>query len=103
MRIAPSMKASMVLSFLSLMALLSLTGNYDNKQHAAAQLTTQNPFANNTETIAELENVLGDQNPHIILNGTNIANPNNTLPDSININIKEDCMQLPNSVHMYCP
>jgi hypothetical protein len=103
MRIAPSMKASMVLSFLSLMALLSLTGNYDNKQHAAAQLTTQNPFLNNTETVADLENVLGDQNAHIILNGTNIANPNNSLPDSININIKEDCMQLPNSVHMYCP
>lgn len=77
------------------MALLSYTGNYESKQHAAAQLTTQNPFANNTETIADLENVLGDQNTHIILNGTNIANPNNTLPDSININIKEDCMQLP--------
>ena len=46
---------------------------------------------------------LGDQNPHIILNGTNIANPDNTLPDSININIKEDCIKLPNSVHLYCP
>jgi hypothetical protein len=95
--------ASMVLSFLSLTVLLSYTGNYESKQQAAAQLTTQNPFANNTETVAELENVLGDQNTHIILNGTNIANPNNTLPDSININIKEDCIQLPNSVHMYCP
>ena len=93
----------LVLSFLSLMALLSFAGNYDNKQHAAAQLTTQNPFANNTETIADLENVLGDQNAHIIVNGTNIANPNNTLPDSISINIKEDCIKLPNSVHMYCP
>ena len=90
------------LLLLSLMALLSYAGNYESK-HAAAQLTTQNPFANNTETIADLENVLGDQNAHIILNGTNIANPNNTLPDSININIKEDCMQLPNSVHVYCP
>jgi hypothetical protein len=95
--------ALMVLSFLSLTVLLSYVGNYESKQHAAAQLTTQNPFVNNTETIAELENVLGDQNTHIILNGTNIANPNNTLPDSININIKEDCIQLPNSVHMYCP
>ena len=38
---------------------------------------------------------------HIILNGTNIANTNNRLPESININIKEDCMQLPNSVRMY--
>jgi hypothetical protein len=103
MRNALRTSVSIVLTFLSIMALLSYTGNYDSKQHAAAQLTTQNPFANNTETIADLENVLGDQNTHIILNGTNIANPNNTLPDSININIKEDCMQLPNSVHMYCP
>ncbi len=103
MRNALRTTVSIVLSFLSLMALLSYTGNYENKQYAAAQLTTQNPFANNTETIADLENVLGDQNTHIILNGTNIANPNNTLPDSININIKEDCMQLPQSVHMYCP
>jgi hypothetical protein len=94
---------AIVLSFLSLTALLSYTGNYQSKQYAAAQLTTQNPFANNTETIADLENILGDQNPHIILNGTNISDQNNTLPDSININIKEDCMQLPNSVHMYCP
>jgi CHASE3 domain sensor protein len=103
MRSALRTTVSIVLAFLSLMALLSYTGNYESKQHAAAQLTTQNPFTNNTETIADLENVLGDQNTHIILNGTNIANPNNTLPDSININIKEDCMQLPNSVHMYCP
>lgn len=102
MRNALRTTVSIVLTFLSLMALLSYTGN-DSKQHAAAQLTMQNPFANNTETIADLENVLGDQNTHIILNGTNIANPDNTLPDSININIKEDCMQLPNSVHMYCP
>jgi hypothetical protein len=94
--------ALMVLSFLSLRVLLSDTGNHESKQ-PAAQLTTQNPFANNTETIGELENILGDQNPHIILNGTNIANPNNTLPDSISINIKEDCIQLPNSIHMYCP
>ncbi len=103
MRNALRTTVSIVLSFLSLMALLSYTGNYEDNQYAAAQLTTQNPFANNTETIADLENVLGDQNTHIILNGTNIANPNNTLPDSININIKEDCMQLPQSVHMYCP
>jgi hypothetical protein len=103
MRNTQRMTALMVLSFLSLMALLSFVGNYDNKQHAAAQLTTENFFPNDTESIANLENVLGDQNAHIIVNGTNIANPNNTLPDSININIKEDCIKLPNSVHMYCP
>ena len=103
MRNALRTTVTIVLSFLSLMALLSYTGSYESKKYAAAQLTTQNPFANNTETIADLENVLGDQNTHVILNGTNIATPNNTLPDSININIKEDCMQLPDSVHMYYP
>jgi len=68
-----------------------------------AQPTTQNPFLNNTETAAELSKVLGDINTRIILNGTNISSPNNTLPDSITINIKEDCIKLPNSVHLYCP
>jgi hypothetical protein len=88
---------------LTLSAVFLFTGNNDNDRSVIAQLTTQNPFINNTETISELEGVLGDDNAHIILNGTNIANPNNTLPDSININIKEDCMKLSDSVHMYCP
>jgi hypothetical protein len=94
---------SITLSLLSLTALLSYIGNNDINRPAIAQLTMQNPFPNNTETVADLENILGDQNPHIILNGTNIANPNNTLPDSISINIKEDCIKLVDSVHMYCP
>ena len=62
----------------------------------------QSPFINDTETAAELSNLLGDD-MHVILNATDIANPNNTLPDSISVNIKEDCMQIPNSQHMYCP
>jgi lysophospholipase L1-like esterase len=94
---------SITLSILSLTAVLLYIGNNDINRQVIAQPTTQNPFANNTENIAALENILGDQNPHIILNGTNIANPDNTLPDSININIKEDCIKLPNSVHFYCP
>ena len=94
---------SIMLSILSLTAVLLYTGNNDINRQAIAQPTTQNPFTNNTENIAALENLLGDQNTHIILNGTNIANPDNTLPDSININIKEDCIKLPNSVHYYCP
>jgi hypothetical protein len=94
---------SITVSILSLTAVLFYTGNNDIYRQAIAQPTTQNPFANNTENIAALENILGDQNAHIILNATSIANPNNTLPDSININIKEDCIKLPNSVHLYCP
>jgi hypothetical protein len=94
---------SITLSILSLTAVLFYTGNNDINRQAIAQPTTQNPFPNNTESIAALENILGDQNAHIILNATNIANPDNTLPDSVNINIKEDCIKLPNSVHYYCP
>jgi hypothetical protein len=92
-----------MLSILSLTAVLLYIGNNDINRQAIAQPTTQNPFTNNTENIAALENLLGDQNAHIILNGTSIANPDNTLPDSITVNIKEDCIKLPNSVHLYCP
>ena len=92
----------------SITVLLSLTsvflyiGNNDINRHAIAQLTTENFFPNNTETIEELDKLLGN-NTAIILNDTNISNSNNTLLDSININLKEDCMKLPNSEHLYCP
>jgi predicted PurR-regulated permease PerM len=94
---------SITLSILSLTAVFLYIGNNDINRQAIAQPTTQNPFLNNTENIEALDNILGDQNAHIILNGSSISNPNNTLPDSININIKEDCIKLPNSVHFYCP
>jgi hypothetical protein len=90
------------LSFLTLSAILSYGTRYDLNIVAYAQSPIQSPFINNTETAAELDNLLGDD-VHIIVNGTNIGNPNNTLPDSISVNIKEDCMQIPNSQHMYCP
>lgn len=89
-------------SVLSLTAALLYIDNIDINKQAIAQLTTQNPFPNNTETIESLDKLLGN-NTAIILNDTNISNPSNTLLDSININIKEDCMKLPNSEHMYCP
>ena len=89
-------------SVLSLTAVSLYIGNIDINKHAVAQLTTQNTFPNNTETIEELDKLLGN-NTAIILSDTHISNPKNTLLDSININIKEDCMKLPNSEHMYCP
>ncbi|HEX7140959.1 MAG TPA: hypothetical protein VF222_00615 [Nitrososphaeraceae archaeon] len=89
-------------SVLSLTAALLYIDNIDINKHAIAQITTQNPFPNNTETIESLDKLLGN-NTAIILNNTYISDPNNTLLDSININIKEDCMKLPNSEHMYCP
>ena len=89
-------------SVLSLTAVFLYIGNIDINKHAVAQLTTQNTFPNNTETIEELDKLLGN-NTAIILSDTHISNPKNTLLDSININIKEDCMKLPNTEHMYCP
>ena len=89
-------------SILSLTAVFLYIDNIDINKHAIAQLTTQNPFPNNTETIESLDKLLGN-NTAIILSDSHIYNPKNTVLDSININIKEDCMKLPNSEHMYCP
>ncbi len=83
-------------------AIFLYIGNNDINRYAIAQLTKENFFPNNTETIGELDKLLGSDTA-IILNNTNISNPNNTLPNSININIQEDCMKLPNSQHLYCP
>jgi lysophospholipase L1-like esterase len=93
---------SITASVLSLTAVFLYIGSIDINKHAIAQQTTQNPFPNNTETIESLDKLLGN-NTAIILNDTHISNPKNTLLDSININIKEDCMKLPNSEHLYCP
>ena len=93
---------SITLSILSLTAVLLYTGNNDINRQANAQPTTQNSFPNNTETLAALDNLLGDDQA-VIINGTSISNPNNTLPDSIMVNIDEDCIKLPNSRHLYCP
>lgn len=93
---------SITISILSLTAVFMYIGNNDINKPAIAQLTTQNPFSNNTETIESLDKLLGN-NTAIILSDSHISNPKNTVLDSININIKEDCMKLPNSEHMYCP
>ena len=97
-----SAAVSITISLLTLTAVFLNIGNNDMNRYAIAQLTTENFFPNNTENIEELDKLLGNDTA-IILNNTNISNPNNTLVDSININIKEDCMKLPNSQHLYCP
>ena len=93
---------SITLSILSLTAVFLYIGNNDINRQAIAQPTTQNSFPNNTETLAALDNLLGDDQA-VIINGTSISNPDNTLPDSIMVNIDEDCIKLPNSRHLYCP
>ena len=93
---------SITVSILSVTAVLLYTGNNDINRQAIAQTTTQNSFPNNTETLAALDNLLGNDQA-VIINGTSVSNPDNTLPDSISVNIKEDCIKLPNSKHLYCP
>ena len=87
---------------MSLTSVFFYMGNNDVNKQAIAQSTMSNAFPNNTETIESLDKLLGN-NTALILSDTHISNPKNTLLDSININIKEDCMKLPNSEHLYCP
>lgn len=90
----------LTLTLLSLSAILSLPSNTD--RFVVAQ-PVQNPFPHNTETAEQLANVIEGNDTAVILNDTDISNINNTLLSSIGINIKEDCMRLPNSTVLYCP
>lgn len=91
------------ISVLSLTAAVFLSiENNDTNKHAIAQQIINESFVNNTETLGELDKILGN-NTAIILSDEYVSNPKNTLLDSINTNIQEDCMKLPNTNHMYCP
>jgi hypothetical protein len=91
------------ISVLSITAAVFLSiENNDTNRHTIAQQILNESFVNNTETVGELDKILGN-NTAIILSDEYISNPNNTLLDSINTNIQEDCMKLPNTEHMYCP
>jgi hypothetical protein len=90
------------ISVLSLTAVFLSKENNDTNRYAIAQPTINESFVNDTETIGELDKILGN-NTAIILSDEYISNPNNTLLDSINTNIQEDCIKLPNTEHMYCP
>jgi hypothetical protein len=96
-------------AILTTISLLSLTAavflsieNNDTNRHAIAQQIINESFVNNTETLGELDKILGN-NTAIILSDEYVSNPQNTLLDSIKTNIQEDCMKLPNTKHMYCP
>ena len=91
------------ISVLSVTAAVFLSiENNDTNRYAIAQQIINESFVNDTETISELDKILGN-NTAIILSDEYISNPNNTLLDSINTNIQEDCMKLPSSQHLYCP
>jgi hypothetical protein len=60
-------------------------------------------FPNNTETATEFADVIEGNDTTIIENDTNIGNTNNTLLNSTDVNIREDCMQVPGQSEPYCP
>jgi hypothetical protein len=64
---------------------------------------TANSTESGPETLQDFEKEIGDDdNSAIIGNDTNISNPNNTLLDSTEVNMEEDCMVLKDGSN-YCP
>ena len=91
-----------MLSSLLIVAIFSYTINNDIDRQAIAQQTTQK-FPVPPETAAQFADLIEGNDTAIILNDTNIGSLNNTLLNSIGINIREDCMNVPNSTVLYCP
>ncbi|MGA7603750.1 MAG: hypothetical protein WCE33_11785 [Nitrososphaeraceae archaeon] len=56
-------------------------------------------FPNNTETATEFADVIEGNDTTVIENDTNIG----SMPDSTDVNIREDCMQVPGQSEPYCP
>jgi len=54
------------------------------------------------ETAEEFADVIEGNDTQVIENDTMISNPNNTLVDSTEVNIEEDCMTLEDG-SQYCP
>jgi hypothetical protein len=54
------------------------------------------------ETATEFEEIAGSD-AAILANDTAISNPNNTMLDATDVNIREDCMQVPGNTAEDCP
>ena len=76
--------------------------NNDIDRQAIAQQTPQK-FPVPPETAEQFANLIEGNDTAIILNDTNIGDVNNTVLNGIDVNIREDCMNLPNSTVLYCP
>lgn len=72
-------------------------GTTNNSEAYYAPLNMTGP-----ETIQSLEGIEGS-NAAIFANNTDISNPNITAAQSDQINIQEDCIQLPNQSAVDCP
>jgi hypothetical protein len=91
-----------LIAALSLMTLFWYTTNIDVSEQAIAQ-PIQNPFPNDTETAQRFADLIEGNDTAIILNDTSISSLSNNLLDSIGVNIRDDCMRIPNSTVLYCP
>jgi hypothetical protein len=94
--------SALALSVLSLTAVFSYTANNDTNRQAIAQQPPEK-FALPPETGEEFADDVEGNDTAIILNDTNIGDINNTVLDSIGVNIGEDCMKVKNSTVLYCP
>lgn len=97
--------AAIALSILSLTAVFSYTVNGDiNRQAIAQQTPAKSPeLIYPPETASQFADLIEGNDTAIILNDTNIGDVNNTVLDSIGVNIGEDCMKVKNSTVLYCP
>jgi hypothetical protein len=102
MRNVLEITSAIALSILSLTAVFSYTADIDINRQAIAQQTPQE-FPVPPETAEQFADLIEGNDTAIILNDTDIGNVNNTVLDSIDVNIGEDCMKLPNSTTLYCP
>jgi hypothetical protein len=87
---------------LSISSLIVVFVNNDIDRQAIAQQTPQR-FPVPPETAEQFANLIEGNDTAIILNDTNIGDVNNTVLNSIDVNIREDCINLPNSTVLYCP
>ena len=90
------------INILSISSLIVVFVNNDIDRQAIAQQTPQK-FPVPPETAEQFANLIEGNDTAIILNDTNIGDVNNTVLNSIDVNIREDCMNLPNSTVLYCP
>jgi hypothetical protein len=102
MRNVLEITSAIALSILSLTAVFSYTANIDINRQAIAQQTPQE-FPVPPETASQFADLIEGNDTAIILNDTDIGDVNNTVLDSIDVNIGEDCMKLPDSTTLYCP
>jgi hypothetical protein len=94
--------SALALSILSLTAVFSYTANIDINRQAIAQQPPEK-FPLPPETAEEFADDVEGNDTAIILNDTNIGDVNNTVLDSVGVNVANDCMNLPNSTVLYCP